>query len=106
MIKFLTVVENDDQDRILFRKKIGNLKKDNVILQVTKELHIREKLRVLNRIVVRMVGGQERIIPEGGGDGKYVCLLVEPHTGNNEKKKCICPKYFSSGIPYLHLGFG
>ena len=53
-----------------------------------------------------MVGGQERIIPEGGEDGKYVCLLEEPHTGSNEKKKCICPKYFSSGIPYVHLGFG
>ena len=37
LIKFLKVVENDDQDRILFRKKIGNLKKDNVNLQVTKE---------------------------------------------------------------------
>ena len=34
-----------------------------------------------------MVGGQERIIPEGGEDGKYVCLLVEPHTGNNEKRR-------------------
>ena len=54
-----------------------------------------------------MVGGQERNIPEGEGeDGKNVCLLVEPHTGSNEKKKYICPKYFSSGIPYMHLGFG
>ena len=45
-----------------------------------------------------MVGGQERIIPEGGEDedGKYVCLLEESHTGSNKKKKCICSKYFSS----------
>ena len=70
-------------------------------------LYIREKLRVLNCLVVRIVDGQERIIPEGEGeDGKYVCLLEEPHTGSNEKKKCICPKYFLSGIPYMHLGFG
>ena len=83
LIKFLKVVENDDQDRILFMKKIGNLKKDNVNLQVTKQycdlpryktmknhtLYIREKLRVLNCIVVRIVDGQERIIPEGEGEG-------------------------------------
>ena len=57
-------------------------------------LYIREKLRVLNCVVVRIVDGQERIIPEGGEDGKYVCLFEEPHTGTKEKKKCICPKYF------------
>ena len=55
-----------------------------------------------------MVGGQERIIREGGEDEEYVCLLEEPHTGSYKKKKCICSKYFSSvspGIPYMHLGF-